>query len=51
MATRSVTVIIDGKETVTDAADKAEGGLSGFLNRSKGLIAGAAALGVGLMFG
>lgn len=48
---KKVEVIIDGKETVSDAADKAEGGLRGFLSKAGGLITGLAALGVGAALG
>lgn len=48
---KKVEVIIDGKETVSDAADKAEGGLRGFLSKAGSLIGGLAALGVGAALG
>lgn len=48
---KKIEVIIDGKETVSDAADKAEGGLKGFISKAGGLIAGLAALGVGAALG
>jgi hypothetical protein len=51
MAKKEVVVSINGKETVSAASQKAEGGLSGFASKAKSMVAGFAALGVGAALG
>jgi hypothetical protein len=51
MAQKKIEVVIDGKEFVTTAAKKAEGGVESFATKAKNLLAPLAALGIGAALG
>jgi hypothetical protein len=51
MAEKKIEVVIDGKEFVTTAAKKAEGGVESFATKAKNLLAPLAALGIGAALG